>query len=182
MSDAQGTLRGYALFVPPASSRRSLSGGALGTGGETLVQREAAADRNARQEAMRRALVLHGAPPEPPPAYQETSIAVVGEAAQQARRLATRAQVVGGLVSIVVSITLYVISVANGVVIMLAAIITGVAAGHLTLNIALRRRSKRRGGAQPSPPRQLSAGGSSDSAADRRVAAPAKTRAVRRRA
>jgi predicted lysophospholipase L1 biosynthesis ABC-type transport system permease subunit len=104
------------------------------------------AERKAgRKLAVRQRLASHGTSLEPLPPYEETPLSIVGEAARSARRSAIPAQVAGGIVTIVIGIVLYIVSV-NGVVITLTATISGVLAGSLVargLELHWRRRSQR---------------------------------------
>jgi len=176
MSDAYGTVRGYPSFVMLASPAKPFKG-ALGTGGDALVQRQTDADadrkdahrKEERRLAARRLLALQGASLEPPPPYQETPLSIVREAARSARRSAIPAQIAGGIVTIVVSIVLYIVS-ANGVVITLTATISGVLAGSLVAtSLGVHRRSRSQRALQVgSPPRPLPPG--TRAKADRRNA------------
>lgn len=166
MSDAYGTVRRYATEMR-ASSVRPLAGGAVGSVGESLVQREANDERKAHTVMVRDLLVQEGLPREPPPPFQEIPLSIVEGAARDSRRSAQRAAGVGSLVSLIVSISLYIIQT-NGMIIALTATISGVLSGILTIRITIRRQRAKRRLLQPGPRHQLAAEAAEGDGADAR--------------
>lgn len=142
MSDAYGTVPSYPSRTMSVSSVRPLSGGALGTGGDSLVQHAKEANQAARGMLARQKLALRGVP-EPPSAYEEMPASIVREAMRSAERAAAHAGLVGGVFAVVVSIVFYVIS-GSGAVITLVATISGVLAGSLLGSSRRRTRRLRR--------------------------------------
>lgn len=151
MSDARAIVKGYVDEEMPPSANHVR---AKGTNGAVQLVVPARPERpKGLQPNFRRAVgrrygisLL--------PRYETVNLEIVDAAARRSRRGALRAQAIGSAVAVIVTVVLLVVS-ANGAVIALATIVSGMTAGQVAARVADRRvaaTSSRRSSSQLSDP------------------------------